>query len=72
MTNFIFKSHEDLQKISQLVQVILTEQRHQRMDLAQIKVMTNTLINSVNLENQVKAYHQEKLDQDHDRDAESE
>ncbi len=64
MTNFIFKSVADLQKIRQQIEVVLAEQRNQRSDLALLIQMTSKLINAMNLEAQVKEYHQERIDDD--------
>ncbi len=36
MTNFIFKSQGTYKKLANNIEVILNEQRHQRMDLASI------------------------------------
>ncbi len=59
MTNFIFKSNADLQKISQLLEVLLTEQKHQRCDLDILKRNLMKLINSSNLQKQVDEYFDE-------------
>ncbi len=51
MTNFIFKSSArttDLQKISQLINLLLNEQRHQRSDLSQIKSTLDYIIKIIN------------------------
>ncbi len=62
MTNFIFKSPSDLQKISQQLQVILAEQRHQRADLQYIKTLLQFLKNDKNLQETVDKYYQEAPD----------
>ncbi len=62
MTNFIFKSHEDLQKISQQLQVVLNEQRHQRSDLNEIKFMLHKLQNNKDLQATVDKYYEEAPD----------
>ncbi len=62
MTNFIFKSPSDLQKISQQIQVILTEQRLQRGDLQELLFQMKKVTNQFNLEETVKGYYQDKLD----------
>ncbi len=59
MTNFIFKSSTDLQKIRQQLLVILNEQKHQRSDLAIIRSMIQNVINSSNLQKQVDEYFEE-------------
>ncbi len=62
MTNFIFKSPSDLQKISQQLKVLLTEQKHQRSDLAYIKTMLQFLKNDKTLQKQVDDYYKEAPD----------
>ncbi len=72
MTNFIFKSgNADLQKISQLIQLLLSEQKHQRIDLASIKSQLHKVINTLELENQVKSYYQEQAQKINDSDVET-
>ncbi len=65
MTNFIFKSPSDLQKISQQLVQVLSEQRHQRSDLALLISEMTKVTNQFNLEKQVKGYysHQDTLDE---------
>ncbi len=58
MTNFIFKSPSDLQKISQYIQVLLKEQRAQRSDLAEIKSLLTRLVNNDQLQKQVDSYYE--------------
>ncbi len=60
MTNFIFKSPSDLQKISQSVKVLLNEQRLQRADLAEIKYEMKRITNQFNLESTVKGYYSDQ------------
>ncbi len=62
MTNFIFKSPSDLQKISQQIQVLLAEQRLQRGDLQELLFQMKKVTNQFNLETTVKGYYQDKLD----------
>ncbi len=66
MTNFIFKSGADLQKISQLIEMVLTEQRLQRSDLATLKRMLTTLINVDNLQKQVDEFYAESKSNERD------
>ncbi len=66
MTNFIFKSPSDLQKISQSVKVLLAEQRHQRSDLAIIIGMLQHLTNDKHLQETVDKYYKEAPDFDQD------
>ncbi len=57
MKNFIFKSEADFHKIIfNKLEVILTEQRHQRSDLSILHGMMNKLINSTNLQKQVDEF----------------
>ncbi len=60
MTNFIFKSKpgSDLQKISQQLNLVLNEQRHQRSDLGLILRELNKLINADNLQKQVDEFYE--------------
>ncbi len=60
MKNFIFKSQEDFHKIvfNKLV-TILDEQRHQRMDLADITRLLKVILNDKNLQKQVDDYFEE-------------
>lgn len=59
MTNFIFKSAAaDLQKISQQLNLVLNEQRHQRSDLGLILRELNKLINADNLQKQVDEFYE--------------
>ncbi len=62
MTNFIFKSPSDLQKISQLVKALLAEQRLQRADLAEIKFMCHKLQTNKDLQETVDKYYKEAPD----------
>ncbi len=60
MKNFIFKSEADFHKIVfNKLEMILTEQRHQRSDLSMLDVNINKLINSANLQKQVDEYFEE-------------
>ncbi len=60
MKNFIFKSEADFHKIVfNKLEVLLTEQRHQRSDLAIILRLLNSQLNSANLQKQVDEYFEE-------------
>jgi len=59
MTNFIFKSNADLQKIGQSVLVLLSEQRNQRSDLAEIKFILHKLQNNKDLKDTVDKFYSE-------------
>ncbi len=57
MKNFIFKSDADFHKIIfNKLEVLLTEQRHQRSDLAILTGLMDKLINSTNLQKQVDEF----------------
>jgi len=65
MNNFIFKSPKRLIKNSSLNQdnrldILLREQRHQRSDLQDIKLMLNKLIIDKHLQEQVDNYFQDE------------
>ncbi len=62
MTNFIFKSPSDLQKISQQLKVLLAEQVHQRSDLNEIKFMLHKLQSNKDLQDTVDKYYKEAPD----------
>ncbi len=59
MTNFIFKSPATFKKISNQLETILTEQRHQRADLQEIKFMLHKLVNNNNLQETVDKFYKE-------------
>ncbi len=67
MTNFIFKSANRLIKNESLklgnsLNFLLTEQRHQRSDLKDIKLMLNKLLIDKHLQNQVDEYFEDTPD----------
>ncbi len=58
MKNFIFKSEADFHKIvSNKLDMLLAEQRHQRVDLTTIYRLVNKLINEIKLQTQVDDYY---------------
>ncbi len=57
MTNFIFKSQGTFKKISNLLEIILSEQRHQRSDNVQILFLLNKLLVTKNLTDQSLDYY---------------
>ncbi len=69
MTNFIFKSRGTFKKISNLLEVILAEQRHQRQDNIQILFLLNKVLVEKNLKQQATDFydqetsHQTELDE---------
>ncbi len=67
MTNFIFKSRYDLQKISQQLKWILDNQRFARNDLAMLQGKIDKIFNALALQKQVDDYmenHDEEPPQD--------
>ncbi len=62
MTNFIFKSQRDLQKISQQLKTILDNQRYLRMDISSCNLQLTKIYNALALERQVND-HYERQDQ---------
>ncbi len=59
MKNFIFKSETDFHKIVfNKLETLLSEQRHQRVDLASINRLLNVLINDNNLQKQVTDFYE--------------
>ncbi len=65
MNNFIFKSSKGLIKNSSLnldtrMDLVLKEQRHQRSDLRDIKLMLNKLLIDKHLQNQVDNYFEQE------------
>ncbi len=73
MTNFIFKSANRLIKNSPLtegtimtkLQLIQLEQRHQRQDLKDIKLMLDKLLVEKHLQMQVDEFYEDENDQTH-------
>ncbi len=61
MNKFLFKSSQDsdFQKLINKLDMILTEQRHQRSDLSIITAMIDKLINSTNLQKQVDEFFED-------------
>ncbi len=56
MNNLFSKPPETYEKLIQLVDLGLAEQRHQRQDLATIKRQLHTVINCMNLQKEVDDY----------------
>ncbi len=65
MNNLFSKSTGTYEKLIQQLETILTEQRHQRIDLATIKRMNDKIINLLKLQKQVDDYFEDK---EHDLD----
>ncbi len=57
MTNFIFKSQATFKKISNQLEMILTEQRKQRADLQYVLVLLKYLKNDKELQKTVEDYY---------------
>ncbi len=71
MKNFIFKSDADFHKILfNKLDMILAENRHQRIDLSDMIVMLKLLLNSANLQKQVDEFF-DKDNEDIPEDAET-
>ncbi len=64
MTNFIFKSQGTYKKLANNIEVILNEQRHQRMDLASLLRNMQMIIKHLDLEKRMSA----SLDEYYERD----
>ncbi len=56
MNNLFSKSPETYEKFLHYTEMILTEQRHQRADMATIKRQLHMLINMLKLQTQVDEY----------------
>ncbi len=60
MKNFIFKSPQDFHKIVfNKLDMVLAEQRHQRIDLAALLRMEQSIYNALALQKQVDDYFEE-------------
>ncbi len=59
MFNYNFKSPETFVKLTNQLEMLLSEQRHQRQDLSTIKRQLHTLINNVNLQTEVDKFFEE-------------
>ncbi len=70
MTNFIFKSQGTFKKISNLLEIILAEQRHQRADNIQILFLLNKLLTAKALQKQVDDFYDETSPQTDNEDKE--
>jgi len=69
MKNFIFKSEADFHKmVFNKLDMLLTEQRHQRLDLASMNRLLRVIINDDNLQKQVTEFYQEDIPQDEDKE----
>ncbi len=60
MKNFIFKSEADFHKIIfNKLEILLTEQRHQRADIALLKSQMTKIYNALALQKQVDEYFED-------------
>ncbi len=67
MPNFIFKSQGTYKKLANTLEVLLSEQRHQRADLSEIKFMLHKLLTNKDLQETTdKFYDKQTLIQDPD------
>ncbi len=57
MTNFIFKSQATFKKISNQLEMILTEQRKQRADLQYVLILLKFLKNDANIQKTVEDFY---------------
>ncbi len=57
MTNFIFKSQGTYKKLTNNLEVLLNEQRHQRADLTEIKFMLHKLLHNKDLQDTVDKFY---------------
>ncbi len=67
MKNFIFKSSEGfglIKNVSNKLEVIQNEQRHQRLDMAAILYLLKKVINDDKLQKQVDDFHDDCSPQD--------
>ncbi len=62
MINLLSKSPETYEKLTHKLEILLTEQKCQRGDLATIKRQLHTLINRANLQKQVDDYFEDEED----------
>ncbi len=64
MTNFIFKSQGTFKKISNQLEMILTEQRKQRADLQYVLILLKSLKNDSNLQKTVDDFYSKSHPED--------
>ncbi len=69
MKNFIFKSEADFHKmVFNKLDMLLAEQRHQRLDLASLNRLLRVLINDLHLQKQVTDFYPEDSSQEEDKE----
>ncbi len=64
MTNFIFKSQGTYKKLASQLSMIMSEQRAQRADLAEIKFMLHKLLHNKDLQDIVDQFYSNKESDD--------
>jgi len=57
MTNFIFKSQGTYKKLVLKLEIIQSELRHQRVDMAHVLLLLDRLTNNVNLQKTVDDFY---------------
>ncbi len=55
MTNFIFKSQTTYKKLANNIEVLLNEQKHQRMDLASLLRKVDVILKQLDLEKKLSS-----------------
>ncbi len=71
MTNFIFKSQEaTYKKLANTLTVLLSEQKHQRCDLSEIKFMLHKLLTNKDLQTTVDKFYDREMSSDAEQEAE--
>ncbi len=58
MTNFIFKSQGTFKKISNQLDMIQSELRHQRTDMVHVLFLLNKILTDENLQKQVDDFYE--------------
>ncbi len=62
MTNFIFKSPGTYKKLANTLEVLLSEQRHQRADLSEIKFMLHKLLTNKDLKDTTDKFYSDSAE----------
>ncbi len=68
MTNFIFKSQGTFKKISNKLEIIQSELRHQRIEHREILLLLNKILVDKHLQTQVEDYFADAKDEDNESD----
>ncbi len=66
MTNFIFKSQKTstYKKLANQIEAVLTEQRHQRSDLQEVKFMLHKLLTNKDLQDTTDKFYDSKSEEE--------